>query len=66
MTAPLQHRKLSWRERRDALEAGLCCNGCNKPIHPPSKVVCVDCLEAMGAELRALLARMEERKEHGA
>ena len=33
--------------------------GCNKPIAPPSKVVCRDCLDAMGDELAAMLARME-------
>jgi hypothetical protein len=34
-------------------------NGCNKPIAPPSKVVCRDCLDAMGKELAAILARLE-------
>lgn len=29
-------------------------------ISPTSKVVCQDCLDAMGEELRAMLARMEE------
>jgi len=42
---------------------GLCMNGCNKPIAQPSKVVCQDCLDAMGKELAAMLARMEGNED---
>lgn len=52
-------RKLTLKERHEQRNKGLCMNGCNKPISPPSKVVCRDCLDAMGVELAAILARME-------
>jgi len=33
------------REVRDALRVGMCVNGCEKPIQPPSKVICKDCTD---------------------
>ncbi len=54
-----RRRKLTLCQRHNARAKGLCMNGCEKPIAPPSKVVCQDCLDAMGAELRAMLARLE-------
>lgn len=65
MTEPCTRRKkLSWKERHEMRSNGLCMNGCNKPIAPPSKVVCRDCLDAMGKELAAMLARMEGNDQH--
>ena len=62
MDEPCTRRhKLTLRERHEMRSTGLCMNGCNKPIQPPSKVVCRDCLDAMGKELAAMLARLEER-----
>jgi len=56
-----RRHKLTSRERLKMRSEGLCMNGCNKPIAPPSKVVCRDCLDAMGKELAAILAKMEAR-----
>jgi hypothetical protein len=54
-----RRNKLTHKERMAAFDRGMCMNGCNKPIKAPSKVVCEDCLEAMGNELRAMLVRLE-------
>ncbi len=54
-------KKLSLRQRHEARARGMCMNGCEKPIAPPSQVVCQDCLDAMGEELRMMLARLERR-----
>jgi hypothetical protein len=60
MDEPCTRRhKLSRKERYALRDKGLCMNGCNKPISPPSGVVCQDCLDAMGEELAALMAKME-------
>jgi predicted amidophosphoribosyltransferase len=52
--------RLTWLERRAAMDAGLCCNGCQEPIALPSKVVCQGCLGRMGAELRGMLRALED------
>jgi len=62
MDEPCTRRhKLTLQERHDMRSRGLCLNGCNKSIAPPSKVVCQDCLDAMGKELAALLKTMESK-----
>ena len=33
-----------------------CINGCNQPVHPPSKVLCKDCLDKLTVKLRKILA----------
>lgn len=55
--------KLSMRERLNRRAVGMCMNGCDKPIQPPSQVVCADCLEAMGEELKAMLLCLEGTKK---
>ena len=61
MDEPCTRRhKLTLRERHEMRSMRLCMNGCNKPIQPPSKAVCRDCLDAMGKELAAMLARKEK------
>jgi len=54
-----RRHKFTLKERHEMRSKGLCMNGCNKPISPQSKVVCQDCLDAMGKELAAMLARIE-------
>ena len=54
-----RRHKLTPAQRKRAMDAGLCCNGCEKPIAPPSRVVCRDYLDQMGGALEALLLRME-------
>ena len=51
---------MSLRQRHDARARGMCMNGCEKPIAPPSKVVCQDCLDAIGEKLCVMLARFEK------
>ncbi len=39
-----------------------CYNGCGKPVHYPSKVLCKDCLDAVGKKLQEIIDKMEARK----
>lgn len=36
------------------IKDNMCLNGCNKPVCPPSKVVCRDCLDKMEETLKKL------------
>lgn len=56
-------KRLSYSARLARRNAGVCMNGCDAPISPPSKVVCRGCLDKMGTQLEALLLRMEQRVE---
>ncbi len=42
-----------------------CANGDSRPVCPPSKVICRECMDQISANLRAMLERMErvEREE---
>jgi hypothetical protein len=46
---------------RAALDAGMCVNGCERPIAPPSKVICAECQKRISEKLAAMLARMERK-----
>ena len=37
----------------------MCYNGCNKPICPPSKVICKDCMDKISKFMEAEIARLE-------
>ena len=41
---------------------GDCVNGCGKPICPPSKVICRDCMDRISRTLEDMLARAEARE----
>ena len=34
-----------------------CANGDGRPVQPPSKVICKECMDEIGVKLRALLER---------
>lgn len=36
-----------------------CCNGCDKPPHPPSWVLCEDCFAALDKKMHDLLKPRE-------
>ena len=38
-----------------------CYNGCDAPPHPPSKVLCKECLAELGRKMRKLLTDMEAK-----
>jgi hypothetical protein len=42
----------------------LCVNGDGRPICPPSKVICRECLTQIGANLRRLLAEATGERPH--
>ena len=46
---------------KEAMAAGTCCNDDGRPVCPPSKVLCRECMDMIGEKLRALLAKMENR-----
>ncbi len=37
----------------------LCVNGCDKPIHPPSKVICKDCIDKITDTMQRMIKEME-------
>ena len=41
------------------LATGKCSNGDGRPIHPPSKVLCRECMDMIEEKLKALLAKMD-------
>ena len=50
-----------WKRSKENLAAGTCCNDDGRPVCPPSKVLCRECMDTIGEKLRALLAKMENR-----
>jgi hypothetical protein len=36
-----------------------CANGCNAPVHPPSKVICKSCMDKITRRLEEWAARSE-------
>jgi hypothetical protein len=39
-----------------------CSNGCDAPVHPPSKVICKACIDKITRTLDELAAQMEARE----
>jgi hypothetical protein len=39
-------------------KTGMCVNGCKLPIHPPSKVICKNCLDKITKTFQEILARL--------
>jgi hypothetical protein len=35
-----------------------CCNGCDAPVHPPSRVLCVACFAALDRKMTAIGERV--------
>ena len=48
-------------EEKKRYAAATCSNGDGRPVCPPSKVLCRECMDMIGEKLRALLAKMENR-----
>ena len=44
---------------RKNIDAGTCANDDGRPVCPPSKVLCKECLEMIGPKLRAMLDKLE-------
>jgi hypothetical protein len=42
-----------------------CCNGCDKPVQKPSKVLCADCLDALDRKMQALLGPPKKEPRRG-
>ena len=40
----------------------LCANGCGKPICPPSRVICRDCLDRITQQMEDMLAKMQDKE----
>ena len=38
-----------------ATRDGLCCNGDGRPVSPPSRVLCAECLAVLSAKIEKLL-----------
>ena len=43
---------------------GMCVNGCDAPICPPSKVLCKACQNDISTKLADILKRMEKKDEN--
>lgn len=41
----------------------MCVNGCGKPVHWPSKVICKDCMDRITEKLKKLIELGKEIKE---
>ena len=54
-------KRRGWHVTRKNIDAGTCANDDGRPICPPSKVLCRECMDMIGEKLRALLARLENR-----
>lgn len=39
----------------------MCVNGCNEPVHKPSKVLCKRCLDELDKKMKAIFKRMNDR-----
>jgi hypothetical protein len=39
----------------------MCANGCDKPVQPPSKVICKDCQDRTTEKLEGFVRRMEKQ-----
>ena len=42
--------------------ARMCVNGCQKPVHAPSKVLCLECFKKLSAKFDRLAAARGEKK----
>lgn len=38
-----------------------CVNGCKKPVHPPSKVICKDCIDKITRNLKEMVEQGEKK-----
>ena len=41
----------------------LCCNGDGRPVQPPSKVLCKECLNGIGETLRDMLEELKGKEQ---
>jgi len=48
------------KEMKERLDRGMCVNGCNAPICPPSKVICRGCLDKITGTLKSAVLALDE------
>lgn len=51
-------------DNADHRDERTCANGDGNPICPPSKVICRQCLDKIGATLRGMLRKAEEAERN--